>query len=1005
MNKKIFVLMFCVILLAAPLISASLEWDNVIHYEDKDGVKDKVVYFENAFGWPLIGDTIAKAELITPMENYVIRGKNRRVMIIEVENYWEDYDKGLKAFEIFNMKTSGLENKDYHLEYAIYGDVVVNDVKETCEDMYLSATDKIENVCRNEVIGTHIESQIIEWKVLEGDIIPKGNTTIALVTDVGAGDYYDGIPDLFGLKVREWAVWTESLSVGIMHYWNLNEIKDVTTNKTINQINASANGTIVNGDYNKPLGKIGRGLFIDDNPYINTSILTLYNYGGTFSIWLNSSVDVGEDMYMFDHAGPARTYLNQEATLGSTMNLFNVGVVQLSVNTTKAHNWTFAVITWNRTAWNYYMNGSFVETFNNKVSTKNNTRALRIGAKVPGTGFKGVMDEIGIWNRTLSSTEITQLWNNGSGIINNDSINPSIIIDVAQPTFSGLQSVPYDISINYSVADQQLQRCWYNSTWNLTTTYLTCNQNLTNITMPVYGLNHTIFIYANDSWGNENVTSKSIPIDAVEIARSYASITTEGTFSTFQINITIPVTRILSSKNLIYNNTDFGSGISVNFEGNNYSITKSILVPNVDTKANITFFWNITLDDDTQIASIRRNQTVNNFAVDNCTTGSIAFANFTVVDEEVQNTLLANNVTVEIAVNIFSADRTVNIANFSELFNSTNPVSLCLSSNVTGEAAYSLDLIARYEAKDHANEYYNLNRFILDGDFQFQNVFLYDLLSADSTDFQITFKGSDFVAVEDALINLKRQYIEENLFKTVELPLTDSNGQTILHLVRNEVVYTIEVIKDNEVLGTFSNIIAFCDDFSIGDCKINLNAFSSSENLFSYDDDLGIMFTEPTFNNNTRVVSFDFTTSDGSIKEVNLAVTRNDIFGNTSVCNYSLSSSSGTLLCTVPGYIDDSILNIEVTVDGELAIKDNVTLESTGYGYFGYFIFFIYVLAFVFMFAGSKSVMLIGLVISFLSAIALGLIQGKIIGLAASGIWLILIVVLIIWKLNKDRED
>ena len=72
-----------------------------------------------------------------------------------------------------------------------------------------------------------------------------------------------------------------------------------------------------------------------------------------------------------------------------------------------------------------------------------------------------------------------------------------------------------------------------------------------------------------------------------------------------------------------------------------------------------------------------------------------------------------------------------------------------------------------------------------------QNITLFDLNLSDSTEFQLTFTGDDYLPLEDALIFIDRQYIAENTFKTVELPLTDSNGQTILHLVRNEVIYNI----------------------------------------------------------------------------------------------------------------------------------------------------------------------------------------------------------------------
>ena len=255
------------------------------------------------------------------------------------------------------------------------------------------------------------------------------------------------------------------------------------------------------------------------------------------------------------------------------------------------------------------------------------------------------------------------------------------------------------------------------------------------------------------------------------------------------------------------------------------------------------------------------------------------------------------------------------------------------------------------------------------------------------------------------LINLKRKYIAEDVFKTVELPLTDSNGQTILHLVRNDIIYTINVIKDNTILGTFSNIIAFCDDFTIGDCKLNLNAFSSSGEVFNYDEEIGLIFTTPSYDSPTRLISFDFSTPDGTVKEINMTVTRNDIFGNITVCDSSLLSAGGTLGCNVPDYISDSVIGIEIFVNGEVAVKDNVILESTAYGYMGYFIFFIFMLSFILLFSDSKSGILIGILLGFVSGISLGLLKGKIIGGGASGVWLIIIITMMLWKLNKGRKD
>ena len=96
------------------------------------------------------------------------------------------------------------------------------------------------------------------------------------------------------------------------------------------------------------------------------------------------------------------------------------------------------------------------------------------------------------YNKTWTTTVLTDdtyLWAcYGKGFITEsyvgnrtftiDTTAPVISFDVAATTISGLQTIPYNVSINYTIADPLLQNCRYNSTWDSAITYLTCNQNL-----------------------------------------------------------------------------------------------------------------------------------------------------------------------------------------------------------------------------------------------------------------------------------------------------------------------------------------------------------------------------------------------------------------------------------------------------------------------------------------------------------------------------------------------
>ncbi|KKK95578.1 hypothetical protein LCGC14_2671370, partial [marine sediment metagenome] len=162
----------------------------------------------------------------------------------------------------------------------------------------------------------------------------------------------------------------------------------------------------------------------------------------------------------------------------------------------------------------------------------------------------------------------------------------------------------------------------------------------------------------------------------------------------------------------------------------------------------------------------------------------------------------------------------------------------------------------------------------------------------------------------------------------------------------------------------------------------------------------------PTYSNDTNAVSFSYSTDDGTPKTVFLEVTRSDIFGNRTICNNTVISSSGTLSCSVDPSIDETNLITKVYVDGKLTILSNIVLDNASkYGNLAYALWFFLTFVFILGFGTSKTEVLIGLVVSIIGAISLGLVRGDIVGIGSAGIWMIVIVLLGIWKLNKENSQ
>ncbi len=412
-----------------------------------------------------------------------------------------------------------------------------------------------------------------------------------------------------------------------------------------------------------------------------------------------------------------------------------------------------------------------------------------------------------------------------------DSTFPQI--NITFPTaIVNYQRINTNLSVNWTVSDLNLDICILE--YEEANTTVTCSDNQTNINI-TNSINRSIIFYANDTFGNSNLSSRSWNYTIFENSRSFSANTLEGTTELIQLNYSIDPSFQASTVNLVYNGTQHSTTITPS--GQIVISTINLAIPSVTVEENISFFWSIVLTSGLIINTSASNQTVGILSLDDCSVNTNLVYNFTLNDEETQEIL--SNTSMDIEVIIFDTSRSNSFVNFSKAYNETeNPALVCLSTALLEATNYSIDSTVKYNSNDsgnsYATEYYNVLNFTLANSTIPQNILLYDLLSTDSTDFQLTFKDSNLAFFPNILVHVDRQYVSDNDFKTVEIPITDSNGQTVLHLVRNDIVYNfIMVDSKGEVVATFNKIIAFCQDFTIGSCTIKLNAFSTEEQFFN----------------------------------------------------------------------------------------------------------------------------------------------------------------------------
>ena len=184
--------------------------------------------------------------------------------------------------------------------------------------------------------------------------------------------------------------------------------------------------------------KLGTGClnFDGSSDYIvaSSALLNAMNTAGSISLWFNADVDEDVLLMAFCDAD-ANTKLEIAHTAARTTSCFLRvgGTTKWAVNSTNTYNaatnWNHIVITHNGTLAEIYINGSLASM--NRSNTTDNTvwwTAMRssgadgiaIGSKAPLNGgtwnehFDGKIDDIGIWDRALTSDEVGDLYGDGT---------------------------------------------------------------------------------------------------------------------------------------------------------------------------------------------------------------------------------------------------------------------------------------------------------------------------------------------------------------------------------------------------------------------------------------------------------------------------------------------------------------------------------------------------------------------------------------------------------------
>jgi len=611
------------------------------------------------------------------------------------------------------------------------------------------------------------------------------------------------------------------------------------------------------------------------------------------------------------------------------------------------------------------------------------------------------------WSKTISAG--STLWNvqacDSDGDCGFSVANYTVSVDEGAPTIeinagNGTQnygSLTQNHTINFTVTDDNLDECWFN--YNGTnSSNLGCSTGvLESINFTLVEDLYTITIYANDSVGNMNSTTYSWSYRIFENSQTYSANTIGGSIESFYLNITLNEAVEISSATLVYNTTTETASITSSGDNRILGVT-GFEIPGVSVETNNAFYWHLELSDSIGINSTSYIQTVSTIALDNCDSYTNQLFNLSLLDEEL---LTPINGTIELYYEVLNVPNHDTIQNYTGNFKDISNTLVCSEVNLSGQnLLYSTEI--RYYADDYATELYHIQRASLDDPVTLS---LYDLALNDSTEFKLTYKNSNVLKVPLAIIQLQRKYISENIYRTVEAPLTSDDGTTIVHIDLDTNKYRAVVVKNGVILDVFENIVFHCKNELSGICEHDLFADIDSHNSISIENLEDFAYA---ISDSNETISITFSIPSGEPSNINIELSQLDQFGNETLCNKTVYSSSGTVECDYSTTIGNSYLTLKLSKDGVVkGIKSYVIPEAGAVDFLGnnFFIVFIFMLSIIGMAFTSPEWIIINSVITLLLAGSLWLLNGLnfVMGLG-SLMWLVVASGILIMKLSKQED-
>ena len=368
----------------------------------------------------------------------------------------------------------------------------------------------------------------------------------------------------------------------------------------------------------------------------------------------------------------------------------------------------------------------------------------------------------------IATDNQSQTTNSSEIFIFIDTIHPTLEI-ITPITTEITTTLPYNVSINITTTDTNLNNCWYYTSDSPTNITYTCN-NLTNATFNSGG-SKTIFFYANDTLGNENSTSTTFLLNYIQESATYGTTIIETQNHSIILNIT--ATEIISfNATFYYNGTEYTPTIVTT--GNTSIITSTLTAPSITANDLVYFNWTYTING-IDYNSSNYNQTIMfltpiNITSESCVDKTLRFD----IQDEVNLSALNGDVEYNFKYGLSNGS-------LKSVFGSlTNVTTFYLCINATVSQNYTLGYgEIQYRDSSYVDRRYYLFEGQIISNNTLTNHTLRDLLSVDQTSFLLTMEDTSLNVYSERYTALWRWYPNLDKYQIVEMGKTNDDGETV----------------------------------------------------------------------------------------------------------------------------------------------------------------------------------------------------------------------------------